>query len=70
MRNPRLSPSTRNGMKRIDSMAISSAERAVARAEFERAEAFADRIVAAVDHVKTALTGAAVTLQTRRQRLE
>ena len=75
MRKPNPSPSIRTGLQRIDALAVSAAERASARAEFERAEAFADRLATLVRRVKTAVAktavaGSAGAFDTRRQRME
>ena len=53
MRKPRMSPSTRSCLQRIETLRASAANRALARVEFERADAFADTIATMIDAVKS-----------------
>jgi len=70
MRKPINSPSIRSGLQRIDGLAVSAAERAIARAEFERAEAFADTLTAVVRNFRKAVAGSTGAFDARRERLE
>jgi len=47
-----MSPSTRSCLQRIDTLGASAANRALARIEFERADAFAGTLSTMIDAVK------------------
>jgi len=70
MRKPINSPSVRSSLQRIDGLAISTAERAIAREEFERAEAFADTLTAMVRNLRMAVAGSTGAFEARREQLE
>ena len=70
MRKPINSPSMRSGLERIDGLAVNTADRAIAREEFERAEAFADTLTALVRNFRMAVSGSTGAFETRRERLE
>jgi hypothetical protein len=70
MSKPNGSAAIRSGLRRIDALPISAAGRTSARAEFERAEAFADALDAGVRSVRKALATSARTYDERREGLE
>jgi hypothetical protein len=67
MFEPRISPSTRVWLERLQAMPINEAHRSDARAEFERAEVSVVRLLAIVDRLRLLLLRQ--TFAARRQRL-
>ena len=67
MLEPRMTPSTRVLLKRLQSLPINAAHRSHAREEFERAEASAARLLAIVDRLRLLILRQ--TFVARRQRL-
>lgn len=67
MLEPRLSPSTRVWLERLQALPIDAADRTHACAEFERAEASAERLLALVDRLRLLVLRR--TFAARRQRL-
>jgi len=59
----------RAGLQRIDSMPVNDAERALARAEFERAEAFAEKLAAVLEHLNRTTVESAVAFDERGEQL-
>ena len=69
MLEPRMSPLTRAWLERLQALPINAAERAGARAEFERAEATVGKLLAIVDRLRQTIMGLRQTFAGRRQRL-
>ena len=69
MFEPKISPSTRAYLERIDALPINAAGRSQARVEFEHAEVSATRLVGLVDRMLEWLLTARQASGTRRQRL-
>jgi hypothetical protein len=67
MLEPRMSPSTRVWLERLQAMPINEARRSDARIEFERAELSAARLLAIVDRLRLLILRQ--TFATRRHRL-
>jgi hypothetical protein len=67
MLEPRMSPSTRVWLERLQAMPINEAHRSDARNEFERAELSAARLLSVVDRLRLLILRQ--TFATRRHRL-
>jgi hypothetical protein len=69
MREPRLSPSSRAWLERLQALPIPSADRAQVRTEFVRAEATVGVLLAIVERLRNAVTAFRRSFAVRRQRL-
>ncbi len=69
MLEPRMSESTRAWLERIQAIPMNAAHRAHARAEFEHAEATAERLLGFVGRLRRAVWMFRRTVAVRRQRL-
>ena len=69
MREPRISPSTRSWLERLQALPINAADRVHARAEFERAEASVGFLMKIVERFRHAATTFRRMFAVRRQRL-
>ena len=69
MVEPKMSPSTRVCLERIQALPINAARRSEARSEFERAEASIEALLAIVGRLRQGVAAFRRTFAVRRQRL-
>lgn len=69
MLEPRMSPATRAWLERLRALPINPTDRALARTEFLRAEASAEKVVSMMARVRHAVMAMRKIFAVRRQRL-